>query len=312
MALCSKAVIVTCIGVYVGMGGAYYSQRAKQLRVAPNPEIGADFCAAFLAYLERIAKSDYLSKEFSGRWEDGFPPVKGRLLEELGYIPWPINTAFLPPTERVLDLVEFFFRHVAKPTKWDHDWDDEAYPTEYSIPDGRYEYTVQVNGMFERFNHPYKLQKGVISRRGSAVLDVRTDIGDLRTNDSHLVKLLNSAVTNFFDRSGAKKLEALRSIVDAFERLKTLEGRDKKASAEAVIAKISSDESVRECLTKHFLTLTHIANQFTIRHHEQDRIELTDERLVEYLFYGYFNLVRLILEKYNMAGNADAGEAPGA
>ena len=224
------------------MGGTYYSQREKQLRQGPNPEIGPDLCAAFRAYLERIAKADYLSKEFSGHWEDGFPPVKGRLLEELGHVPWPISADSPPPTECVLDLIEFFYRYVAKPTKWAYGWDNESVPTEYSFPQGRYDYTVQINGMFRRFNHPYELRKGVVSRRGSDVLDARTAVGDLRTNDAHLVKLLNSAVTNFFDRSGGKKLEALRSIVDAFERLKTLEGTDKKASAEAVIAKLSPDE----------------------------------------------------------------------
>lgn len=290
------------------MGGAYYSQREKRARHAPNPEIGADFCAAFRAYLARIAKGDYFNKEFSGTWVDGFPPVRDRLLEELGYVPWPISPDSPPGTERVLDLVEFFFRHVAKPTKWEHTWEDDFVPTEYSVAHGRYEYTVQINGMFERFNHPYRLQKGVINRKGSDVLDVRTAIGDLRTNDSHLVKLLNGAVSNFFDRSGGKKLEALCSIVDAFERLKTLEGTDKKASAEAVIARLSPDESVRAHLTEHFLTLTRIANQFTIRHHERDRIELSDDSLVDYLFYGYFNLVRLILEKYDMAGDAGSNE----
>ena len=295
------------------MGGAYYSQREKRARHAPNPEIGADFCAAFRAYLQRIAEARYFDKEFSGTWQDGFPPVKGRLLEELGHVPWPISPDSPPATNCVLDLVEFFYRYVAKPTKWEwHSYYEIELPTEYSVSDGRYAYTVQINGMFGRFHHPYKLQMGVISRKGSDVLDVRTTIGDLRTNDAHLARLLNSAVTNFFDRSGGKKLEALRSVVDAFERLKTLEGKDKKASAEAVIAKVSPDESVRRCLTDHFLTVTRIANEFTIRHHEQDRIELSDERLVEYLFYGYFNLVRLILEKYDMAGEASADEDPWA
>lgn len=291
------------------MRDLYYTQRQRKARHAPDPHVGADFWAAYRTYIGRLSTENYLCKAFPGECCDGIAiysdnrAIASRLREELGQVGWPIGPEDPPESERILDLVEFFYRHVAKPTNsWFHDYSGcmDWHPTEYDARQGRYEYTIEVNKMLKRFHHPYKLQKGRIIRLGSEILDERILTVEVLTDDDHLKRLLNSAIDNFFDRTGSKKLEGLRSMVDAFERLKTLEDMDKKKSVEKVIAKISPNSETRAYFDEHLRKMTELSNRYTIRHHEVDKVVLADEAVIDYLFYGYYNLVRLILEKYNL------------
>ncbi len=291
------------------MSELYYTQRQKKNRQPHDPFVGLDFWVAFRTYIDRLSDGNYFCKEFANACSDGYPlgrydkAVANRLKEELGQIEWPISTAISPGSATILNLVEFFYTYVAKPTKeWFHNYCGSNHPEEYDVSQGRYEYTIQVNAMLKRFNHPYKLQKGRILRIGSEIMDTRIGSVEFKTSDTHLLRLVDSAVENFYDRTGKKKLDGLRSIVDAFERLKTLEGVDKKKSIAKVISKLSPVEEVRSHFDAHLRKLTELANRYTIRHHERDKVVLEDESLIEYLFYSYYNLIRLILEKYGLIG----------
>ena len=289
------------------MNDLYYSQRQNRLQIPAQPEIGSAFWVAFRTYVDRLSDDNWFSGAFPesygcgplGRNDDD---VRKRLCEEIGQIDWPIpaNANPIPDTERVLDLVEFFHAYAQKPTNRSCAYcvPVHTHPDKYDSRQGQHEFTCRVNQMFRRFNHPYHLTDGRVERVGSEVLDARIASVDLQCDDSHLVTLLNSAVSNFFDRSGTKRLEGLQSIVNAFERLKTLEGGDKQESVARVIAKLSPAESIQTLLDERLRNMTRLANQYTIRHHEGDKIPLTDDALIEYLFYDYFNLVRLILQKY--------------
>jgi len=50
--------------------------------------------------------------------------------------------------------------------------------------------------------------------------------------------------------------------------------------------------------------LTRVGNDQTIRHHEHGKAVLTDPAVIEFLFYAYFGVVRLILK-------SRGGAAPG-
>jgi hypothetical protein len=291
----------------VAMSELYYSQRHQKIHHGLDPIVGQNFWAAFLAYFDRLSSDNYLCCVFPNECTDGHPvgssdeAIALRMREELGEIVWGDFRIRIPGSTQILDILEFFFRYVAQPMdQWYHDYCKSYHPRSYDIPRGRYNYTVNVNSMLKRFNHPYKLQKGVIVRVDSEVLDSRITSVEFRTDDDHLLTLLNSAVDNFLDRSGTKKLEGLRSIVDAFERLKTLEDTDKKKSVAQVIEKLSPFDEICLHYDDHLRKLTDFANKYTVRHHEVDKIVLDDETLIDYLFYSYFNLVRLILEKYNL------------
>jgi hypothetical protein len=294
------------------MSDLYFTQRKLHATNPPNPHLGADFWGAFLTYFERISRDNYFCKEFAGACQDGLPIyrnddlIAARLREEIGNIKWPIDIDWPPTTEHIFNLLGFFYRYVAKLTKQEyHSYCDGLHPEEYDVPLGRYEYTVQINKMLQRFNHPYKLQKGIIKHLTSKILDSRVLSIELKSDDAHLLRLIERALDNFYDRSGDKKLDGLRNIVDAFERVKTLEGSNKKTSVKRVIANLSSVDEICSVFDDHLHKMTELANQYTIRHHESDKIVLDDEELIDFLFYGYYNLVRLILSKYGLVAHAD-------
>jgi hypothetical protein len=286
------------------MNDAFYSQKARFHGRPPEPELSLDFRTAFGSYLERLTEEDWLCAEFPRDVCDGFSggrdddAIALRCREELGYDAWPVREG--AGTDRLLDLIQFFFLHVSKPTKsWFHDYCQRNHPTDYDPKVARYEYTIQVNKLFGRFNHPYRIQKGRIVRLSSELLDRVVFATEIQIDDNHLKELIQRALELFADRSGARKQEALRLIVGAFERLKTIEGGDKKRSVEQVLARVSPSAEIRAIMESHFRNITDLANRSTIRHHERDRAELRDPQFLEYLFYTYFNIVRLILQKYD-------------
>lgn len=280
-----------------------------------SPVIGQDFWTAYLAYLQELTEKNYFCNSFPGACSDGHPvgrddkQIELLLQKEFGRIFWPIPPDTVPETEMVLGLIEFFFRNVAKPTdSWFHSYCGNSHPTEFDVSIGRYQYTVEVNKMLTRFKHPFKLQKGKIIRTSSAVLDTAMG-GEICTGDNHLDQLIKTSIEAFYDVSGTRKPEALRNIVDAFERIKTLEGSDKKKSVETVLSKISATEEIRTHFETHLRKMTEIANNFTIRHHERGKTELDDPDLVEYLFYSYYNLVRYVMSKYGFISDPGKGGA---
>jgi hypothetical protein len=295
------------------MGDLYYSQRQRRLRDAPESHIGRDFLAAFTAYLNRISDDGYLCKHFGEYWcQYGIcgrddQKMANRLTEDIGPATWPPSADASFQTDQVLDILEFLYRYVAKPTGGSVcNSCGRLHPERYDVRQGRYEYTIEINRMLARFHHPYELRKGRAVRKGSDVLDAMVGAVEFRTEDHHLLKLLDSARTSFHDRSGKRKLEGLRSIVDAFERVKTLHGGDKKTSVKAVVGQLSPVEEVQACFDEHLRKLTDLANRYTIRHHERGKTELDDEALIEYLFYSYYNLVRFILEKHGLARDSSS------
>lgn len=300
------------------MTESYYSQRKKQQSEEPDPEIRQGFRAALCAYIDRLTAEGYLCRAFpdgcgacrSGGRDDR--AISARLVEELGTDLWPMTPADEIPTDTILDLLQFFFNHAAQPVSpWRCDNCGRFQADQYDIRLGRYHYTVGINSMLSRFHHPYRLQKGQIILTGSEVLDRRVMGVELVTNDTHLTKLLSAAREGFYDRSGKRRLEALQTLVGVFERVKTLQGTDKKQSAQKVIAQLSDLGDIRACFENHFREFTNIANEYTIRHHERGKKELSDPALIEYLFYGYYNLIRLILQKHGLTKDAQAPETAG-
>jgi hypothetical protein len=290
------------------MEDAFYSQRTRHRRRLPETELGSEFLTAFAAYLDRLKQQDYLCSAFPNQVCDGYPggidnlAAAAQYREDLGYNGWLFNP-LQESTEHVLDLVEFVFAYVSKPTEVRyHDFCQGSHPTgEYDTKQARYEYTIQINRIFSRFNHPYRLQKGRVIKLSSELLDRVVYSTEFSIDDAHLRELIQTATELFGDRSGNKKIEAVRSIVGAFERVKTLEGMDKRKSVETVLARISPNQEIRSLLDQHLRNMTDLANRSTIRHHERDRAELRDPQVLEYLFYTYYNLVRLILQKYGGA-----------
>lgn len=257
--------------------------------------------------VEEYAGDNYLCEHFPSQCGDGYPiyyseqAVQSKLYIEYGDLTWPVTGDAMPADlVEVINLVEFVFQHISKPTDgWFHSWCGATHPTAFDARTARYEYTVAVNKMFRNFGLPLLLKKGRAVRITSVVLDRPVLELELATSDKHLVRLLNTAISDF---QTGNRHHALRTIVDAFERIKTVHSPDKRKSVKRVVESLSPEEEVQRAFDEDLRRLTQIANGFCIRHHEVDKIPIDDDDMVEFLFYLYFNYVRFILKKHQLLG----------
>lgn len=113
------------------------------------------------------------------------------------------------------------------------------------------------------------------------------------TIDQELNNLIEEAKKRFENPSD-KKI-ALEKLWDAFERIKTYFGTNKKLSSEQLVKLISTsfDENF---INNEFKELTSIGNNYNIRHHEQDKIIISENKHIEYLFFRMLALLNLCVE----------------
>jgi hypothetical protein len=113
------------------------------------------------------------------------------------------------------------------------------------------------------------------------------------TIDQELNILIEEAKKRF--KNPNDKKIALEKLWDAFQRIKTYFGDNKKVSAEELVNLISNDFDF-EFINSEFKTLTKIGDQYNIRHHERNTILITEDKHIEYLFFRMLALLNLCVE----------------
>lgn len=110
--------------------------------------------------------------------------------------------------------------------------------------------------------------------------------------------LFKEAVAFYKHREPQMRKNATERIWDTFERLKTYyTNLDKKASSARIVSEISDGRSEYiELLNAEFVTLTKIGNDFRIRHHETNKIDITNELHYDYFFNRCLSLLALVLK----------------
>lgn len=283
----------------------YFSQRQGKPIIRDQEELGERFWAAFCGYIYEIGSKDYFAQAFPEECPDGqgicsWTPslLQSRILGELPNGEWPLPNE-VPSKEAVFDFVEFFYRVISVPSGRYHSFYRHTDYYNFDREKAQSEYTARINQYLQTCRHPYDFVNGEIKSSISPVLDIPLKEEEFALDDKHLLGLMQSAVADFLDKSGNRKHKALETLVDAYDRLKTIEPGDKKQSVNIVISKLSPVEAVRQTLNEDMQQLTQISNEFTIRHHEMHKRQLGDDDFIEYLFYAYYNVIRLILKKYN-------------
>lgn len=117
---------------------------------------------------------------------------------------------------------------------------------------------------------------------------------DPKTDDADLNNLINEAKNRYIE--GDNQI-AIEKIWDAFERVKTQLDNNKKTSSTFLINTIS-DQFDKDFIEFQFKQLTKIGNDYTIRHHEKNKKNLTPNHL-QYLFFTMVSLVDLCLKYLN-------------
>jgi hypothetical protein len=204
---------------------------------------------------------------------------------------------YTPPTLAVLDLIEFCFDNVSKPSsEFYHSYYRHHHLT-YDQELGKEEFRDKINLIFARNGLAYELEEeGTIKRLITPELHELLDSSDLKTGDKTLDTMLKDAREKFLNPDPIKRKESLERLWDAWERIKTLRDTNKKQSIERILNEASAEETFRAELEKEARTLTDIGNTFHIRHSETTQVHLTSDSHVDYLFHRLYALIYLILD----------------
>ena len=92
--------------------------------------------------------------------------------------------------------------------------------------------------------------------------------------------------------------DAVEKIWDALERLKTYyTTMDKRASASKIVCDMADgDQNYIALFNAEFKALTDIGNDYRIRHHETNKIDITDPRHYDYFFNRCLSLIALAIQ----------------
>ena len=112
-------------------------------------------------------------------------------------------------------------------------------------------------------------------------------------------EIVTEAIALYHNARPAMHHLATEKIWDAFERVKTFYADlDKKRSVEKLIGEIANGNGAfEELFSNEFMALTDIGNEFRIRHHETDKIDVDDDSYCDYLFIRCLSLVDLAVRK---------------
>jgi hypothetical protein len=181
---------------------------------------------------------------------------------------WPIES--YTPKEYLFDYIEIFYLHSVRIS---HQIVDRA--------TGRVIYVKRINNIFERFNLPYRLSdQGRIHELSCIVLDEDILAFEFKTDDSEFSELLLSAVKAFYDPKSNRKMEGLKLVVDAFDRIKCSFHEDKPSSISECKIVLSNSQLLRENIG-HVIDIFYSIEQKTnIRHPEQSENGIFEPEMV--------------------------------
>jgi hypothetical protein len=154
------------------------------------------------------------------------------------------------------------------------------------------EFADEANLIFQNNSFIYRLLGGKIE---IAQIKIQTEE---TVKELGLKGLIEQATLLYNNGNVSDKQFAVEKLWDAFERLKTYYSTlGKKESAEKLISEISNgNDSYKNLFEEEFKKLTTVGNQFRIRHHETDKIDITDNNYYDYFFKRCFALVDLTLK----------------
>lgn len=219
------------------------------------------------------------------------------LTAEIPGLVWPWGSYDPPPTPMVLDLLEFCAKAVGKPiSRGYHDYRRHPHLV-WNHDDGLATFVAGVNLIFARNGVAFELTKEGRARRilpdhlGHALLQAHFRTGDALTDS-----LLETARNRFLAPRVEDRRDGLEKLWDAFERIKTLDGPDKRSAATSLLDRAAKSGSLfRQVLELEARALTDIGNNHLIRHFEksQEPVETTGQ--VDYLFGRLFAFLHLVL-----------------
>ena len=132
----------------------------------------------------------------------------------------------------------------------------------------------------------------------AAVLSGKIERDINSAKETGIKELLKIAIQKHRSPYPDDQKDAVEKIWDALERLKTYYAdRDKKASVTQIVKDMAGgNEEYLSLFNTEFKALTDIGNHYRIRHHETDKIDITDIRHYDYFFNRCLSLLAAAIQ----------------
>lgn len=197
----------------------------------------------------------------------------------------------------LLDFIEFMYENVRDIVR------NHFHPSRLTILNSRdvmIPFQTDINFCFLKTGLLYELKASGEVERVISHDVVTPDIvkSFLSIKEMGIRELLQEAIKLHRRHDPNAVRDSVEKLWDAFERMKTYY-RDlgKKDSAKRIVADMTSgSEDYRMLIEEEFDKLTKIGNNFRIRHHETDKIEITDLRYYDYFFNRCVSLIALAVQ----------------
>ncbi|WP_315026319.1 hypothetical protein [Abiotrophia defectiva] len=202
----------------------------------------------------------------------------------------------------LLYLIEFFATNIQDATE---NWNNERYRDYkwvecYDTSEIFWDFQEDINEIFSESRLLYKLtdEKKIerIIESNPLVDEIQNDIKMVR--ESGTKELLEEALILYKMPRNLGRNNSVEKIWDALERLKTYyKELDKKTSVNRIVTEMSKgDKNYMDLFENEFNMLTRIGNNFRIRHHETNKIDIIDERYYDYFFNRCISLISLAIK----------------
>jgi len=298
----------------------YFSDKEQGQKDRILEDITIDIWNGIVSVFEDFKNKNHFSENFPIKCDEyqemvcGFDEelFKSRVKSEIPNIDIPIqikqeeSISWNFDKYTILDFIEFCYKNITEAEKDNNKYNQRHYQYyghyHFKFKDSKKIKNIfieEINKIFERNGIVFYLNSsGEINRTiAKAIEPLINKI--YKTNDNRLNKLVKLSQDKFILPKIEDRIYALEKIWDAFERMKTYYmHKNKKQSIEELIQLVSKDSvDFANLLNDECKSLTDIGNNYQIRHFETNRIEIKDNKHIDYLYYRMISLIHLFLSE---------------
>ncbi|MEA2097630.1 MAG: hypothetical protein U9P70_00940 [Patescibacteria group bacterium] len=290
----------------------YFSDKEGKSKAQTVDSITTAAWGGIVALIQSLISTGAFGKQYPEMCPDG-DGITGTdeqsfilaLKAEVPNIEWPLKTEegdhwerapWAPETMVALDLIQFCYYAVANPIQGGYHSFFCHYHLSFDEESGKDSFRDKINTIFRRNGIAFCLEndgaiKRIIPKEFKKIVSTH-----IRTGDSVLDSMIDDAQKKFLNPDTKIRKEAIERLWDCWERTKTLENpTNKKKSISALLDKTSTDSDTRSMLEDEARKLTDIGNTFHIRHSEVTQIVISDNSIIDYLFYRLFAFIQMLL-----------------
>lgn len=201
----------------------------------------------------------------------------------------------------LLDLIEFFAENVRDVVVGGfHSYFGHHHLTCQNSRNVCAQFRDEINSIFQKTGLLYELNTNLQVERivENSPLTPAVESAIAAVKEVGTRELLQEAILLHRSPYPADVRDAVEKLWDAYERLKTYYTTMNKAkSAEKIVNDMAARQVPYVTLfDTEFRALTKIGNDFRIRHHETDKVEITDVRYYDYFFNRCLSLIALAIQ----------------